>query len=374
MNRKSKYLQLYETLRGAIIRGEWAYGARLPSRRQISQEMGLSALTVEHSYALLCQEGYIEARPRSGFYVAYRESDGFAPAASGVSGIAVAPTVAAAKAPDAPRPLATALSFDTLAKTMRRVLSEHGEALLERAPAMGCEALRGALSQYLARSRGIHAAPEQIVIGSGAEYLYGLVVELLDAPRVFAIESPSYHRIEQVYRAKGVDVRLLPLEAGGISSAALAATDATLLHVTPYRSYPTGITAGASKRREYLRWAAQADRLIVEDDFESEFSLLRKPEETLFSLSDRENVIYLNTFSVTVSPSMRVGYMVLPKALLPRYEEKVGFYSCSVPTFEQYVLADLILTGNFERHINRVRRQKRRDAQAQAAPRAEGAP
>ena len=366
---KAKYLQLYEILRGAIVRGEWRYGMRLPSRRQIAQEMGLSVVTVEHGYDLLCQEGYVEARPRSGFFVTYRETDGFAPLPDDSGSYSRKKEASGSTAEvQSRRPPAEALSFDLLAKTMRRVLAEHGEALLERTPGMGSMCLRGALSRYLARSRGIHAGAEQIVIGSGAEYLYGLVVEMLDAPRVFAVESPSYHRIEQAYRSKGVDVKLLPLEAGGIESAALAATSATLLHVTPFRSFPSGITATASKRREYLQWAARDGRLIVEDDFESEFSLLRKPEETLFSLSGRDNVIYLNTFSVTVSPSMRVGYMVLPASLLERFGARVGFYSCSVPTFEQYVLAELIDSGDFERHINRVRRIKRREAQQAGRP------
>ena len=154
----------------------------------------------------------------------------------------------------------------------------------------------------------------------------------------------------------------LSLGHDGIRSAALRATRATVLHITPFRSFPTGVTASASKRGEYLRWAAEGDRYIVEDDFESEFSLLRKPEETVFSQAARGNVIYLNTFTRTVSPSLRVGYMVLPKGMVRRFEARVGFYSCAVPAFEQYLLADLIRSGDFERHINRVRRQKRREA------------
>ena len=117
--------------------------------------------------------------------------------------------------------------------------------------------------------------------------------------------------------------------------------------------------ASASKRGEYLRWASEGDRYIVEDDFESEFSLLRKPEETVFSLSGRQNVIYLNTFSRTISPALRAGYMVLPPRLLPLFEARVGFYSCTVPVFEQYLLAELLESGDFERHINRVRRRRR---------------
>ena len=177
----------------------------------------------------------------------------------------------------------------------------------------------------------------------------------------FEHEVPS---LEQIYRSRGVQVDYCPLGKDGILSDALRTTKASVLHVTPFRSFPSGVTATPSKRREYLRWIGEGDRYIVEDDYESEFSLLRKPEETLFAGAARQNVIYLNTFSRTVSPSFRTGYMVLPRALLPVFELRVGFYSCTVPAFEQYVLAELISSGEFERHINRIRRNERRSSDA----------
>ena len=186
-------------------------------------------------------------------------------------------------------------------------------------------------------------------------------MELLGRNKVFAIESPSYKKIEQVYQATEIAYELLPLTQIGIDSHALDETDADILHTTPYRSYPSGVTATASKRHEYVRWANEGMRYIIEDDFESEFSVSSKPTETLFALSNRDNVIYLNTFSKTISPSLRIGYMVLPKHLVSIYEEKLGFYSCTVPTFMQYVLTELLDNGDFERHINRVRRKRRKE-------------
>ena len=336
---KPEYLKLYEFMRDE-------------TRRQTALDRGLSAITVEHSYELLCQEGYAEARPRSGYFVAYRQGDGFA-----------SPDAAPMPLPAA-RPLGEAdtFPFSVLAKSMRRVIADYGENLLVKSPNAGCLQLRRALSGYLDRNRGVQAEAEQIFIGAGSEYLYGLVVEFLGRERRFAIEDPSYEQIERVYQSKGVAVDPLPLGQDGIRSAALRETSATVLHITPFRSFPTGVTASASKRVEYLRWADAGDRYIVEDDFESEFSLLRKPEETVFARATRDNVIYLNTFTRTVSPSLRVGYMVLPEGLVERFEQRVGFYSCAVPVFEQYLLADLIASGDFERHINRVRRQKRKES------------
>lgn len=137
--------------------------------------------------------------------------------------------------------------------------------------------------------------------------------------------------------------------------------EADIPHTTPYRSYPSGVTATASKRHEYIRWSEKNNRYIIEDDFESEFAVSTKPTETLFALSENDNVIYLNTFSKTISPSLRIGYMVIPKHLVEAFNEKLGFYSCTVPTFMQYVLTELINNGDFERHINRVRRKKRKE-------------
>ena len=346
------YLQIYHQIKDDIISGNYPYHAKLPSKRLLADETGVSTVTVEHAYALLCDEGYVEARERSGFFVIFRNSDGFAlPSAAGKQ--------------DAPAPYTTHTSpdfpFSVLARTMRSVISELGDAILERSPSKGCPALRRAIKHYLAKNRGIRVGEEQIVIGSGAEYLYGLIIELLGRRRVYGIEYPSYQKIEQVYCAGEVSYEPLRLSRDGIDSAALANTNANVLHTTPYRSYPTGVSASASKRHEYIRWATAEGRYIIEDDFESEFSVSTKPEDTLFALSDKDNVIYLNTFSKTISPSLRIGYMVLPKKLVSAFDERLGFYSCTVPTFEQYVIARLLQNGDFERHINKVRRNKRKE-------------
>lgn len=345
------YLQLYHQLRDDIISGAFGYNSKLPSKRVLSEEAGISTITVEHAYALLCEEGYAESRERSGYYVIFRADDGFA-AATDSLGIQPIDSLPARSLPSFP--------FSLLSKTMRRVLAVYKEILLEKAPNAGCTELRTALKHYLARNRGIYVDVEQIIIGSGSEYLYGLIIELLGRNRIIAIESPSYNKIEQVYQAAEIRYEALPLTDEGIDSSALSATAANVLHTTPYRSFPSGVTATASKRHEYLRWASGGDRYIIEDDFESEFSVSTKPMETLFALSTQENVIYLNTFSKTISPSIRTAYMVLPPKLAALFDEKLGFYSCTVPTFEQYTLTELINSGDFERHINRVRRSKRK--------------
>lgn len=350
-DKRPVYLQLYNQIKDDIVNEVFPYNSKLTSIRMLAEELNISTVTVEHTYSLLCDEGYVESRQRSGYVVIFRKLDGFAASSDYHTEHLTHHTEQSY--PDFP--------LSVLSKTMRKVLTNRGDLLLDKSPNCGCVELREAIRHYLARNRGIQVDVQQIIIGSGSEYLYSLIVELLGRHKIYAIESPSYKKIEQVYKAAEIIYESLSLTSSGINSKALAETSADVLHTTPYRSYPSGVTASASKRHEYVRWAENGSRYIIEDDFESEFSVSTKPTETLFVLSNNDNVIYLNTFSKTISPSLRIGYMVLPKHLVKPFEDKLGFYSCTVPTFMQYVLTELINNGDFERHINRVRRQKRKE-------------
>ncbi|MBR5578029.1 MAG: PLP-dependent aminotransferase family protein [Lachnospiraceae bacterium] len=345
------YLKIYQQLRDNIVAENYPYGSKLPSKRSLAEQMGVSTITVEHAYKLLCDEGYVEARERCGFLVLFRKSDGFA--LSPESGNEYSIPQHHSPYPDFP--------LSVLNKTIRKVLADYCDILLEKSPNCGCPQLREAISHYLARNRGIKVSGEQLIIGAGSEYLYRLIIELLGRDLIYAIEAPSYKKIEQIYEAAGITYERLPLTNTGIDSKALANTNALVLHTTPYRSYPTGVTATASKKYEYIRWSAPKNRYIIEDDFESEFSISAKPIETLFANSLHDNVIYLNTFSQTISSSIRIGYMVLPLPLVEKFHQNLGFYSCTVPTLMQYVLTELLNSGDFERHINRIRRKKRRE-------------
>ena len=342
----SAYMQLYRQLRGDIVSGALPYGARLPSKRLLAGELGIGLITVEHAYALLCDEGYAEARQRSGYFAA------FGGAARHETPLPPPP------APAASVPVPEDFPFSLLARTMRRVLSDYDRQLLAPSPGLGTPELRQAIAAYIERSRGLSVAPERIVIGAGAEYLYAMIAQLFGRGTVFALEDPCYARIRQVYAANGVACRALPMGEDGIVSQALAACEADVLHVTPFNSYPSRVTASASKRHEYAAWAMAHDAYLVEDDYDSEFSSVTRHIETICSLAP-ERVLYLNTFSRTFAPSMRTAYMVLPEALLPVYREKLGFYSCTVPVFEQYVLAEFLRSGELERYINRRRRKMR---------------
>ncbi len=367
------YIQLYEQLKRDIVQGAFTYGDKLPSKRLLAEETGASVITVEHTYSILCDEGYIEPRERSGYFVIYRESDFISVTERAVrEGVMSANKLTGgivdhiAEGHGAPQTgkhshAKGEFPFSVLAKTMRRVLTEYGEEILIKSPNHGCQELREAITSYLKRSNGIIVKPEQIIIGSGAEYLYSLIVQLFGTQRVFALENPSYHKIRQVYEANGVCCDMLELGSNGIMTSELEKTDASVLHITPFHSFPSGITASVSKRQEYLRWAQKRGGYIIEDNYDSELTVSKKNEDTVFSLAKNDSVIYLNTFSQTIAPAMRIGYMVLPESLVEKFEHKLGFYSCTVPIFEQFVLAELMNNGDFERHINRVRRARRKE-------------
>lgn len=366
---KKKYALIYENLRKNITDGTIKYGEKLPSKRAAADGFGASVITVEHAYELLESEGYIESKPRRGYFARYvadgilaeNEFDIAYPKEfaiekrAAVTGESVKDATTNANAKEERFP------FSVYASAVRAVLNDLGDKITEKTDGSGAPALKSAIKNYLKTSRDVNADESRIIIGAGAEYLYGVIAKLFGAGETFAIETPSYGIIEKIYSLNGVKTEKLRLGNDGVLSEDLAACRAKVIHVTPYRSFPTGVTASASKRAEYLRAAKKIGAYIVEDDYESEFSLSAKLTETLFKNSPDDNVIYINTFSKSVFPSLRLAYMILPEKLAAKYYEKFGDFSCPVPTLEQYVAAKIISDGSFARHVNRVRRTRKKD-------------
>ncbi len=341
------YFEIYKEIKNKILRNEYAAGEKLPSKRVTADKYGCSVITVEAAYGMLADEGYIEPRERSGYFVCkidalYKEDERkieieHLDESSGMG-----------EKQD--------FEYSLWFKTIRKVISERGKELFVKSPNMGCAVLRNVLADYLYKNRGMLARPQNIVIGSGAEQLYETVVKLLGRDKVYGIEDPSYTKIEAVYVGEGANIQKLKMGNDGIGSEALMNADIDVLHVTPYRSFPTDITTSIPKKYEYLRWA-DAGKYIVEDDFNSEFYKPGQNIETLYALDKQGRVIYINTFSKSLSPSMRIGYMILPDSLIEAYQTVLGGFSCSVPVLDQYVLAEYISSGNFVRHLNRVRKK-----------------
>ena len=369
---KAKYYYLYSAIKEDILSGVIKKNEKLPSKRSLAEHLGISLITVEAAYQMLKDEGYIESRERSGYFVTElipitrgKNRERTLELLDEKSGYIITGESAykemKVKDEEMIKGRGTSLFPESVYfKTIRSVLSEYASVLLEKSPNEGCAILRNAIAEYLLRYRGIFAQPRQIVIGSGAEHLYNAVVRMFGNDIIYGLEDPSYRQIQNVYEGMGASCELLRMGKEGIATSELERTNAKVLHVTPFHSYPSGVTASVRKRHEYLDWAKKNKGIIIEDDFDSEFFMPGKPIDTLYMLDDEQSVIYINTFSKSLSSSIRLWYMILPEKHMDRYKESMGDFSCTVPVLDQYVLAEFINRGHFEQHLNRVRRQRER--------------
>ena len=364
------YEQLYRSLAAEMRTGAISAGTRMPGKRRLAAELSVSVNTVDAAYQMLAAEGYLEARERSGFYVQEylalpERTESAAP-----------PQPEAAPAPEQPvrYDLSTRgvdpelFPFRTWARLQKELLYSSPE-LLTHGDAQGDLSLRQALAEYLGEYRGVRCGPHQLVVGAGLEYLLGLLAPLLPGPA--AVENPGYPRARQVLENNGVPCRCLPVDADGLSLAALSASDAAVCYVTPSHQFPTGVTMPAGRRAELLHWAARAPgrRYIIEDDYDSEFRFDTRPLPSLQGMAGADGpVVYLSTCSRSLAPGIRIAYMVLPRPLLGAWQEKYRLYSGTVGRFEQQTLARFITGGYFTRHLARERTayKARRDALAAA--------
>ncbi|WP_418745556.1 PLP-dependent aminotransferase family protein [Frisingicoccus sp.] len=352
----SLYEYLYKCIKNDIMNGKLKSGDKLPSKRSFAKNLDISTITVENAYAQLMAEGYIYSLPKRGYFV------------SEVKTFSEKQPEKVRRLPEKPREescFADFISnrtshanfpFSIWAKLTREVLSGEDSTLLLPPPAGGIMELRKAIADHLYQFRGIGVSPEQIIIGAGTEYLYGLLIQLFGNKAVYAIEDPGYQKIAQIYTSHGVDLCYIPMDENGVCTGVLEASGADILHLSPSHHFPTGRVTPISRRYELLGWASKSDRrYIIEDDYDSEFRLLGRPIPALQSIDVMDKVIYMNTFSKSLSSTIRISYMVLPQKLLKEFYEKLGFYSCTVSNFEQYTLARFISGGYFEKHINRMR-------------------
>ncbi len=338
---------LYQCIRADIENGTYLPGSRLPSKRQFALDLHLSLSTVENALSLLEEEGYIECLQRKGMFVL---KGNIRPSRRSDFVFQPLPEDPIRQDPDFP----ASLWF----KTMRLVMSRDREMICQMSPAAGCARLRNAIARYLHQERGMHVQPEQIVIASGSRSLYEILARLFQGEFDVAIESPGFAPIEAIYTRTGAQIEKLPLDTEGIQIEALKNSSSSFLHVSPFSSYPSQIKGSPARRKVYLDWIASRSGYLIEDDYNSEFFQNGPMLQTLYSLDGLEKVIYLNTFSKSISPSVRLGYMVLPCSLLERYEKTAGAMACTVTMLEQYTLAEFMENGSFERLIARRRRHQ----------------
>ena len=360
---KPLYEQLYNHIRNEIESGKIGAGNKLPSKRALSAHLKISVVTVETAYALLAAEGYIYSVPGSGYY-AERLPGPFRGERNSIV-IPQRPAEREYRFDFRTNRVDTELfPFSVWARLSREILSSGGAELLQSCSGKGVYSLRQAIAEYLRSFRGVEAQTEQIVIGAGGEYLTGLLVQMLGRDKVYGVEEPGYAKTRRVFSANCHKVVPIALDGSGAKPESLLAQGVQVAHLTPSHHFPLGTVMPAARRHEILSWAYSAeDRYIIEDDYDSDFRFSGKPVPALQSLDYANRVVYLNTFTKSLAPSMRIGYMVVPLGLLDRFDEKLGFYACTVPVFEQLILAEFIRRGHFERHISRMRKRylSRRD-------------
>lgn len=354
------YVSLYNRIKADILAGKIMPEEKLPSKRSLARHLKISIVTVESAYAQLLLEGYVNSIEKKGYYVnkldnafigRFDKKDDYSKIVfqeverQGILYDFKSTSINAQQFP-----------FSVWARLMRETLSEQDTRLLEAMPANGIMELQKAIAQYLYQFRGMNVSPEQIYIGSGTEYLYNLIIQLLGRNKVYAIEDPGYKKIAKVYERNDIMCEHIGLDNNGMSVAQLKSSNADIAHISPAHHFPTGIVMPISRRHELLAWAKEKEsRYILEDDYDSEFRFLGRPIETLQSIDSSERVIYINTFSKSIAPSVRISYMVLPRHLMEIYNRNLSFYSCTVPSFEQLTLSKFITKGHFERHIYRMR-------------------
>ena len=343
------YEALYRCIRADILSGALAPGQKLPSKRALAENLEVSKITVEAAYNQLLSEGYIRSQEKVGYFVEAVERH--APAPVSAEGQAELPPDLAV---DLTGSGTVRFPFSVWMKLQREVMLDYGEKLLLPMPNQGILELRQAISRHLADFRGLNAPAENILIGAGTDFLYNLLIQLLGRDLTYAVEEPGYGKIRKIYAAGGVNCVSAAMDGHGVRPDSLG--EARVLHISPSHHFPTGLVTPVSRRMELLAWAKENGAYIIEDDYDSEFRFDAHPMPAMQSLDHNGCCVYMNSFSKTLAPSIRISYMVLPGALMERFRRELGFYGCTVPSFEQYTLARFLSRGHFEKHINRMRK------------------
>lgn len=348
------YEALYRCIRADILSGRLEAGEKLPSKRALADHLEISKVTVEGAYNQLLSEGYLRSEEKVGYFVEAVEqlhTDG-APIALPKEHRDEWLVDLTSNAPAAGFP------FSVWMKLQRQVMLDYADRLLAPMHNQGDGELRCAIARHLREFRNMHVDPQNILVGAGTDFLYNLLLQLLGRDKVYAVEDPGYRKIRQIYAAGGVECIPAPMDGQGVIPEALGR--AQVLHISPSHHFPTGIVTPVKRRQQLLEWAAQGqDRWLIEDEYDSEFRFDAHPVASLQAMDRLGRVIYMNTFSKTLAPSIRISFMILPAELMERFQRQLGFYSCTVPSFEQFTLARFLEQGHFEKHINRMRRSYR---------------
>ncbi|HEY2015114.1 MAG TPA: PLP-dependent aminotransferase family protein [Bryobacteraceae bacterium] len=371
------FRQVYGGMRQAILSGALGAGERLPSTRDLAEQLGISRTVVVLAYEHLLAEGFIAGRGGSGTYVSDGLAENAAPGKRRLArlrlsrfGNAVTETepMAAVERP-LPRPVAPRYNFiygrsdlETFPFAMwRRMLLRQARKGSTRqfdyGSALGNADLRAAICAHLRRSRAVVCDPSEVIVVNGSQQALDLVIRVLvDPGDPVAIEDPHYDGISEALRVAGARLRPVPVDREGLDPARLP-DDARMVFVTPSHQFPTGAILSLDRRLALLRWARRRNAVIVEDDYDGEFHYEGRPLESLQGLDREGRIVYIGTFSRTVFPALRIGYLIAPASLVAAFTAAKWLSDLHSASLEQQTLAEFITGGMYERHLRRLRRR-----------------
>lgn len=358
---KPLYEQIYSALIREILSGALSAGDLLPATRTLSQELSVGRNTVDRAYQQLAAEGYVQPRTGSGFRVCRLPLELFEE-----TGFPL-PDISDEDEPPAPAYYDFAYgSMDSSVFPYSQWRKSLGQALdrmeLSKTLCYPCRQgepeLRREIARYLQRNRGVTCSPSQIVITCGQQHSMEIIANLFERKadgKTFAMEEPGYDGIRTVFANRSFRLYPIPVERDGVSLDALKQVETKLLYITPSHQFPTGAVLPVAKRKKLLQWAQEQDSYLIEDDYDSELRYYTNPIPAMQSLDPWGRTIYTGTFSKSLAPFMRLAYIVFPKTLMEPFHQYYHRYNTQVSPLHQLALADFIRTGNYERHINRLR-------------------
>jgi GntR family transcriptional regulator/MocR family aminotransferase len=371
--------RLYTRLRSQILTGYFRPGTKLPSTRALSASVGVSRNTVVHAFEQLAAEGYLSARSGSGSYVAANLPDNLIQSKTtmivphGQRNDRRFDHQINASADDSPLrfariqelrpftikiPALDAFPYTVWARLQERQWKKRRADVLRYADPAGYLPLRKAIHSYLTTSRGVQCQPEQIVVVAGAQQALRLVSQVLIRPGdPVWVEEPGYFGAQAVFQDAAAKIVPVKVDAEGLSVSAGIASHprARLVYTTPGHQFPLGVSMSVARRFELLQWAAKSGARILEDDYDSEFRYSSRPLPSLQGHDRNGSVIYIGSFSKTIFPALRLGYMVVPMDLLSRIQTAKFLTDWHSSTMDQCIVADFINEGHFMRHLRRMR-------------------
>lgn len=351
------YHQIYSYIKDEIMSGRLKCDEKLPSARELAAYLSVSRNPVDTAYEQLVAEGYVYSLPKRGYFVnritytqQIRTEDRDEPDEESEKKRVWQYDFN----PDAVD--VEHFPYSVWKSIGRKVLNDH--ELFQAGDYRGDLTLRRAVADYLHGSRGVVCSSSNVIIGAGIGYLLQLIAVMFQEDKRIAFEEPGYVRAKNILSSNGFKVSHIRMKGSGIDIEQLQNADINLCYITPSHQFPMGTVMSIAERQHILQWAGEKDgRYIIEDDHDSEYRYKGKPIPALQSIDSEGKVIYIGTFSKSIGPALRMGYMVLPDRLMERFRRTCGGYNCPVSRFDQAIVADFIHEGFFEKHLNRMRKK-----------------